>query len=375
MYDLKLQQIQLLKEKLQLLEEKYCYGGKAVNQFKFEDFAFHNPFPVIRINEDGIIIISNQAANDYFQQETLRGKKWNKLVQVEPNSIQVIDGDLQHEFKINGRTLLLCYRNVSEKGFINIYAFDISHQREVEKELELEKARHMHSAKMASLGEMAGGMAHELNTPLGLMALSINQIQKSYELGKLNILVDVLSDMDDAVKRMAKLISGFKTFSRDDRKGEFAFVSFRKLLEETFAICRMGLKGTNVEFLVPTVIPDIQIECNPSEFSQVLINLVHNARDAVEDMIKPWIKIEIEVQSELFVRVTDSGHGIPEEKQDNIFIPFFTTKEVGKGTGLGLSIIKDIIKTHQGELKLRPECENTCFEFQIPLIQSAGELL
>lgn len=372
MGDIKIyEKIEIAKKKLETLESKLGIS-KSLNM---SGFANNNPFPVVRIDERGKILISNLAANEYFEIDVLRGKDWNKLVQVEPNSIKVVDGHLQHEYVLKGRTLLFCYRNVVDLGHVNIYGFDISHQREVERELEVEKARHLHSAKMATLGEMAGGMAHELNTPLCLMALSINQIEKCLEKGKIELLRNVLDEMDQAVLRMSKLISGFKTFSREDRNGEFSFVSFKKILEESIAICEMGLKGTSIHFDFPKNIPDISIECNPTELSQVIINLVHNARDAIENDNKPWIKIHIDISNSMVFQVIDSGNGIPEDILEKIFIPFFTTKEIGKGTGLGLPIIKEIIEKHNGELIIDRENENTCFKFELPLVQTAGEFL
>ncbi len=152
-------------------------------------------------------------------------------------------------------------------------------------------------------------------------------------------------------------------------------MNLKKLIEECIEICKMSLKDDGVELFYPEDIRDISIECNPTEISQVLINLVQNARDAISGSESPWIKIEMTYGDELVIKVIDSGAGVPPEIEEKLFVPFYTTKEIGKGTGLGLSIIKGIVERHNGEIGLDKNCPNTCFRFRIPVLQNIGAFL
>ena len=110
-----------------------------------------------------------------------------------------------------------------------------------------------------------------------------------------------------------------------------------------------------------------------TEISQVLVNLLNNADDAISKMPEKWIKLSVQNRSDwLEIRVTDSGHGIPPGDQKKLFQPFFTTKEIGKGTGLGLSISHGIVKNHGGELTLDTTSPNTCFVVRLPALKSVA---
>ena len=338
-------------------------------------FATFNPFPVVRIDNDGVILMSNMAANKYLSQEKLRGRMWNEFVDMNQATIDMSQGYLQHEYTIEGKVLLFCYQHVREMNFINIYAFDITQRKQVETELEEERARHLHSAKMATLGDMAGGIAHELNTPLGLIRLSIDQINNCTKEDKKEDVFEILDNMTKTVERMSRLINGFKTYSRQSESSEFSFISSKQLLEESLEICQLSLRDSGVNFSLPTQIPDEQIECNPTEISQVIVNLVQNSRDAISEYPNRWIKVETEIEENLIIKVTDSGDGIAEDILEKLFVPFFTTKEIGKGTGLGLSIIKGIVDGHKGDIFVDSKVDNTCFVVQIPIIQDIGGFL
>jgi len=117
-------------------------------------------------------------------------------------------------------------------------------------------------------------------------------------------------------------------------------------------------------------IPDIKFECHPDEISQVLINLINNAHDAVITQEEKWIELSIKLDTHLdslIFKITDSGLGIAEDISEKMFSPFYTTKAVGEGTGLGLSIAKKIIDAHNGELYLDQKSKHTCFIVRIPI--------
>ncbi len=115
---------------------------------------------------------------------------------------------------------------------------------------------------------------------------------------------------------------------------------------------------------------NIIIQCRESEIAQVLFNLVSNAGDAVADLSERWIKLDYQnTAEEANIRIMDSGPGIPEEIQQKIFHPFFTTKDIGKGTGLGLAVSVGIIESHGGKIDIDSSSPNTTFIIKIPKVQ------
>jgi signal transduction histidine kinase len=117
---------------------------------------------------------------------------------------------------------------------------------------------------------------------------------------------------------------------------------------------------------------DLMIECRPTPISQVLLNILNNAFDAIEKMDHRWVRIEcVDIGSQVVIRLIDSGPGIREDLRAKILEPFFTTKEVGKGTGLGLSIAHGIVRAHNGKIEIDSSCPNTCFQITLPKYQTS----
>lgn len=227
------------------------------------------------------------------------------------------------------------------------------------------------SAKMASLGEMAGGIAHEINNPLAIIqgkAGTVKRLirQPPFDIEKINI---ELSKIEDTTNRIAKIIKGLRSFSRDSTSDPMIATSVRQIIEDCLELCAERFKNHSIELQRECKVDSI-VECRASQIGQVIMNLLSNAHDAVESLSERWVKVEVSrVGDQLRVAVTDSGRGIPKEVVDKIMQPFFTTKEVGRGTGLGLSISKGIAESHSGELRYDSTCDNTRFILEIPLRQ------
>ena len=212
--------LQKANKKVEILEKmieeksRELFKEQELNE-QLANFAKYNPNPVLRMNKEGVIIMSNASANEYFKEKKLRGKKWVDFVDINKVSMSRIYGLGQHEYDIFDKVLLFCYRSIPDLDYINIYAFDITERKEFEKQLENERARSVHSQKMATLGEMAGGMAHELNSPLGMLSLSVDQIKACFYKNKPDIFETILTDMGSTIERMGSLINVVKTFSRN----------------------------------------------------------------------------------------------------------------------------------------------------------------
>ncbi|OUR97295.1 hypothetical protein A9Q84_13295 [Halobacteriovorax marinus] len=238
-------------------------------------------------------------------------------------------------------------------------------------DLELERAKSSHNAKMASLGEMAAGLAHEINNPLTIINGYASQLGRMVDRGKLDSekLTHISTKLSFTCKRIATIIKGLKTFSRDSEGEDVSDVTVIDVIEDTLSFCQEKFKNHGINFEINHLPHDIYISVRPVEISQVILNLLNNAFDAVEelDMEDKWLKIEIEDLDHLVkISIIDCGPGISEELAHKILEPFFTTKEIGKGTGLGLSISKNIIEKHEGLFSIDIKSPNTKFDIILP---------
>ena len=180
----------------------------------------------------------------------------------------------------------------------------------------------------------------------------------------------------DTAHRVAKIIRGLRDFSRDASKDERKLFTVQKLLDLTFDFCGEKFKNHKIQIDFSSDHLDQEIYGKITELSQTLLNLLNNSFDAIHGSENPWIKLEVEVvDRNILLRVSDSGHPIPQQIVEKVFQPFFTTKPVGKGTGLGLSISKGILENHGGDLFYDAEKATTCFVMQLPATEKANQSL
>lgn len=247
-------------------------------------------------------------------------------------------------------------------------AQDITEKRSQEETIVGQQQALMASAKMSALGEMAGGVAHEINTPLAVIQMRSEQIMEDIEAGNLNqdLLKQALYSINETVSRIAKIVRGLRTFARDGRKDPMSKCSVRQIVDETFSLCREKFTVHGVEMRCD-IKEDIHIYGRSTELSQALLNLLNNSYDAIENSNEKWVRIELEDRDgHIELSVVDSGKGIPSDVQTKLMQPFFTTKELGKGTGLGLSISRGIVESHGGKLFVDNQCQNTKFTISLP---------
>ena len=222
------------------------------------------------------------------------------------------------------------------------------------------------ASKMATLGEMATGVAHELNQPLSVIKTAssffIRKISRQEKLDD-DILINMLGKIDSNVDRASRIIGHMRLFARKS-EGKLEKIQVNDILEKAFEIFSQQLKvrGIDVQWQIEKNLP--QILGDPGRLEQVFINLLLNARDAIEER---WGDQEAEAGGKRItlrtwtadkmvgIEIMDTGKGIPNTILDKIFEPFFTTKEVGKGTGLGLSISYGIVKECGGDIQVRSE--------------------
>lgn len=247
--------------------------------------------------------------------------------------------------------------------------WDISNNVLQENLIKDQQALMISSAKLSSLGEMASGIAHEINNPLAIIKGKAYHILKKLEGGEVNteFLIKEITKIEQNSLRIVKIIKGLRTFSRHGEGDPFQLIVFKSLLDDVLELCYERFKYQGV-ILKTSGELDISIMCQETQLAQVLLNLINNAYDAVSTLPDPWVEVNVEQHFETVkISITDSGLGIKSEIAEKIMQPFFTTKEVGVGTGLGLSISKGIIEMHDGRFYLDQNCPNTRFIIELPV--------
>ncbi|MGZ3656867.1 MAG: PAS domain-containing sensor histidine kinase, partial [Bdellovibrionota bacterium] len=254
--------------------------------------------------------------------------------------------------------------------FVSI-RFEITKQKHFEEDLEKQRLYLVHSEKMSSIGEVCAGLAHEINNPLTIIAGNIDKLQE--ELGNPAVERDAMKLRTEKIAKMVsrinKIIKALRSIARDGAGDPFERTSLRSVLDETLDLCgeRFRNYGVKVEVDCPA---DVFCDCRGVQISQVLLNLLINAYDAIQNLPERWIKVKISAEGEdAVVCVVDSGKGLSPEIIQKLMRPFFTTKPQGKGVGLGLSISKGIVEQHHGRLAYCGKGPNTCFQFRLPLKQ------
>lgn len=217
------------------------------------------------------------------------------------------------------------------------------------------------SSRMASLGQMAGGVAHEINNPLGIISMSCVRLESLLKEDTVDTKKthETVSIIENTVKRIGGIVQGLKSISRNTSMDEMELEDLGEIISNTLSVCSEKIKSRNIEVRVVDF-AEIKIPCRGGEISQVILNLISNSLDAVEDLDAKWIEIKVlENKDFVVVSIVDSGSGFTAEEADKIMEPFYTTKPAGKGTGLGLSISKKIVELHGGELKADLKSKNT----------------
>lgn len=295
------------------------------------------------------IVLSTKKTHEF--QEEYKNVKTGKTVHLRTTRIPLLD----HQNDVYG----IC-------GF----AYDITAQLERRKVFDEQRTKIATASKLAALGMLAAEIGHEINNPLAIIRtsswimrriLTADVIQKEIALLKLD-------EIDMTVARISDIVVSVKNLSRDSSSEEMKSYVLKDILTDIQSICGQKFQSKGIKFILDqTSTLGDQIKCFRVQLSEVFINLIVNAVDAVENCENPWVKVEVLKDPHSYIfRVSDSGAGVSEEIERKIFAPFFSTKELGKGTGLGLSISKEIMRKHNGDLVLNRNVSPSCFEVILP---------
>jgi signal transduction histidine kinase/ferredoxin len=239
----------------------------------------------------------------------------------------------------------MCLQYVIERLSTTIGDLEESHRS-----LESTKEALVKSEKLASMGQLAAGIAHEVNNPLGILLLQANILLE--EIDQDEPMTDDLRLIVDQANRCKKIISGLLNFARQSRVVRQP-TDMVQLTDETLRTMPLD---EAIMVRIENTMDDPVAEVDADQMVQVLTNLVSNAQQAMLDGGALIIRLS-DTPDEVRIMVTDTGVGIPKENIDKLFDPFFTTKQVGKGTGLGLAVTHGIVKMHRGQITVESNAD------------------
>lgn len=323
------------------------------------------------VDLNGGLLRANKAARDFFAAPYENGKTRKCILFEELEKAELIDECVRTRRTVSCELFLedkyfdvFAYPVFDEKDGIYsviVYMKDVTSKRQYEVQL-------LQSGKLAAIGELAAGVAHELNNPLtAILGNSQILLRKVDETDDTYFL---LEDIYQCGRRCKNIIQNLLTFSRQD---EYMFEKFslNDAVETVLGLIGYQLRQQQIRLAVELDETLPLIEGNAQQIEQVIINLLINARDALLESDRAEKRIIISTRhQDGFVQLTveDNGTGIPEELHHEIFHPFFTTKRASKGTGLGLSVSHGIIESHGGKIELESEVgKGSKFTIKLPV--------
>lgn len=247
---------------------------------------------------------------------------------------------------------------------------DITERKRDEALIEYQRAQMLESQRLSSLGEMASGLAHEINNPMTVIYGRAAHLQEMAEEKKVTPeqTSRYLEEILEVCQRVMRIVRGLRSFARSGEADPMEPAALTSIIGDTLEFCRVKIRESGVELRVAEIDPDLQLECRPVQVSQIVLNLINNAFDAVRSRDKRWIEVDaVTTSDEVLISVTDSGDGIPVDVREKLFRPFFTTKDSHQGTGLGLAISRRIAEDHDGSIYLDENSPHTRFVLRLPL--------
>ncbi len=297
-----------------------------------------------------------ERLSQFFQNLTKAGEEMNEVYFLNAKG-EAIDISLSMG-KIKGS-------NQEFMGYL-LVANDIREKKSIQRKLERQKALVVENSKLALLGNMAGGVTHELNTPLAIILAKTQMMLDANEDGQESkaYFQEGLTMIEDSAKRINRFLKTLKWFTRNSHE----LVSYHypsDLVKSALDLMADRLKTAGIELIVDLK-ADEPLSCRISEIAQALFNLLANSCEAIENLPERWIKISSESTPEsYFFYVEDSGSGIPSEITKFMMNPFFSTKDPNKGSGMGLTISRGIAEAHKGQIEYLTNRPHTTFRLEI----------
>lgn len=347
-----LDEVWSLQENFRELARDVMLGQRRLTTIaaNYDELLRSLPLGVLAVDDRHQIQFLNDALGDITEQ---RQEAISRLKEVAADMISRGKTVTEWQLSLDGRPpkslLMVVNQRLDDKGQESGWwaiVTDLTEQKQTSAQL-------VQASKLATLGEMSTGMAHELNQPLNVISLATSNLKFLISKGRASeeSTLPKLERIDGAVRRAASIIDHMRAYGR--LAGEdLSIIEIYEIVQGACDLLGEQLKLTNVELVNAVQSRGLTIRGNAIQLEQVLINLVNNARDAIRDSGNSG-KVTVSAEERtgrVLLAVTDTGGGIPADVLPHIFEPFFTTKPVGKGTGLGGSISYGIVRDMQGDM-------------------------
>jgi two-component system NtrC family sensor kinase len=235
-----------------------------------------------------------------------------------------------------------------------------------EEKLKEQQAQIMFNAKLASIGEMASSIAHEVNNPVGIIEGQLRRLRHHIENGNLEEQLNLVEKIENNTERVIKIVNGLRQLSKSTENEELKIISLKDFFDGFKEYNHIKTIDSSVEIIFPHFVEDIQIWGKDTSLAQIVTNLINNSLDAIGGDPSPWIKINVAKGGDFcLLTFVDCGKGVDETHISKLFDPFFTTKSHEKGTGVGLNICKKLAKELNGDLSYQLTEGNTSFVLKL----------
>lgn len=394
----RLNTVEQLAEELQaqneILEDTLTKLGLAEAETKaLARFPEENPNPVLRLSSDRTVLYANSAARAVPGMTRPGMRAANEIGEAATQAF-ISGGSALITFETGARAFMLTAAAVPGENYINIYGREITEERRAQAQI-------MAQEKMASLGQLTAGIAHEIKNPLNFvnnfaklsnelledLTAEVDRVKDAIEADAREEIVVIVEDLtlnlsriEEHGRRADSIVRGMLDHSRKE-SGEAQEVDVNKLVSDFVDLAYHGLRGQDTSFnsaIDKTFDPDAGIlEASAQDLSRVILNIANNAFQATHeykqkegDAYAPSLIVTTKSLGAdgVEIRIRDNGPGMPDDVKSKIFEPFFTTKATGEGTGLGLSMTYDIVaQMHGGSLDVETALgEGACFIIRLP---------
>lgn len=297
---------------------------------------------------------SHRLINSGYHDESFFADLWSTITRGE-----VWKGEIKNRAKSGNyywvKTTIVPFKN--PEGRIYQYLSirqDITELKRAQEVILNQQAQLVASSKLSALGELSAALTHEINNPLGVilgrteMLLDITHDPKQINWDQIR---QMLLSIETTAKRIEKIMQTVRSLAYQSESEAIQRTTIQVLLDSVLDILGARLRRHEVKFELMVESPNLELECRPTEIFQILSNLLSNAIDAVRELDKRWIRLEVTRQANgIHFCMIDSGKGVSDEIAKKLFTPFFTTKGIGVGTGLGLTISQSLAHRNRGRL-------------------------
>ena len=335
-------------------------------------FPSESPMPILRINERGVIIYANQPSKpllDYWGVEYLQKLPLYWVKQVE--SVLTDGIEKIYEVNDNERYYSLLLVPIPGGNYVNIYGRDVTETRHAEAESRQHQTELVHVCRLSTMGEMATGIAHELNQPLSaIMNYAKGSARRiKYDPGETGAILSALDKIAVQANRAAEIIKRMRgMLGRQPAIRDMA--DLNHLVQEVCSFVEFEVRKSHVSLELDLYPQELFVQVDLVQIEQVILNIVRNALDVLQTTDRPekivLIQTGIADNNLVFVSIQDNGPGIENETMRQLFHPFFTTKDTGMGMGLAIS--QTIIDDHMGNISVETTPgEGTRFVIELPM--------